>query len=297
MKKHIFWMACIAILSFTFFSCGDNNDDPENKTTVNLPVPQFKSDAAKLLIPNNAIDIDGRGVVNVKNLELTASGKYIMSFEPEKVAPAKTRSGEMLDYIIGLFTKNTDGSYDLKGFGKLTIQKNGASVSITLTPTNGKPITLEVKVADKAQSSDITSYICRSWKIENTRLHGTINGTKVARDFPGKCNMYTLLEYAREKGARISDQVSEKHIIEDVIFSWSKTYVISYGDGRVDVGSWQWTSTDANKGSFRYSWNSPYMGNSFETGVGTVEFDNDKCKLALPAKVDGCDIEIVFTMK
>jgi hypothetical protein len=297
MKKHIFWMAFFAILSFTFISCGDDNDSSESKSTVSLSEPKYKSDATKLIIPDNSIDINGEVKGNVKEIELTASGKYIASFEPEEFSPAKTRAGEMLNYIIGQFTKNADGSYELNGFGNITIHSKGASVSITLTPTGGKAVTLDVTVADKVKSSDITNYLCRTWTIENTRLHGTINGLKVAKDFPGKCNLFEVIEYAREKGAKIIDQVSDNCVIEDVIFTWSKSYIINYSDGQIDVGSWQWTSTDTDKGSFNYSWNSPYMGNSFETGTGMVEFAGNKCKLTLPTKITESNLEVVYTLK
>lgn len=295
--KKIYFLALLAVTSLAFTSCGDDDDDnTATSKTITLPTPQFKDDAVKLeVLSAPEINLNGRQV-KLKKIEITESGKYLLSYED--VEKSRTRAGNpLLDYFMGLVKKNSDGSYELVGFASIYISINGQSYHVTLIPTGSEQIDVDVRKLDNIASDDLTGYLCRTWTVENTRVRGTIDGVKVAKDFPGECNVNELVEYAQSKGANITDQLKPNKIVQGITFTTSGTYLINYKNASYDVGTWWWTSKQTGGGSVSYDWEQEAMGSSLESGTASIDFvEGTKCKLTLQANITNATVELVYTL-
>lgn len=174
MKRIKFLAMMIAAFSFTmgFTACGDDDDDtPDSNLWVGeLGAPAYEADAVAYRITNSS---------EYSAIELTASGNYIVTPAAlaQNNAPAARRSmfkamakderssrASNYNGVFGTYTKLSDGSYNLAGFGVLSPYNNG---SLTLTLENGTTEVLDaVKVAD-IESNPLNNRLCRSWYVQS----------------------------------------------------------------------------------------------------------------------------------
>ena len=149
MKKNLFLLALLTAVSFGFTACGGDKEDEISKpTNVEQTEQKYKDDAVKLEF-NDAPPIDYyvedeqsvRTYYTVKELELTESGYYFVKLEKKRNQEVKaTRaSGPEYQIIWGMYTKREDGSYDLAGFGYITLSMSGnSSAKLILNLVTGK---------------------------------------------------------------------------------------------------------------------------------------------------------------
>lgn len=292
MKNSLLLMA-LAAMTLTLASCskdddnGNSNDTPPAQT---IPAPQYKDDAVKLSLPDNSISVGGLRA-NVTTLELGEGGTYIVTYTPV----ATTRAADGTSYKTGKYTKSND-SYNLSGFATVTINgKSGSTYSIVVKTTDGVSTELNATVAAGGVATGaMTDNLCRTWTIENTRLTMEVEGITAGRDFPGTCDLNALIAYAKDRGMKINDDVEENSVVTGITFSRAGTFLISYRNGKNDVGRWNWASQAS--GTLSYSWDSPDMGNALENGAATVAFDGSKCKLTLGATIDGHKLQAIYTL-
>lgn len=183
-KNFIFAVPMLLVMALvSFTACSDDDDD--NSASIDSPAT-YASDAAKYIISSESSPY--------KSIELTESGYYIIqqnssysgakasrAFSPIAKKHAKglarllTRAGYEAGngYIYGTFTKNSDGSYTLDGFGTLTINKSGDSaVSLVITPTGRDAETVAATIDQStSQTSALSLQICRTWYFDvNSRV-------------------------------------------------------------------------------------------------------------------------------
>ena len=298
--KKLYLLALLALTSLAFTSCGDDDDDNNNpaNSQITLKTPAFKDVAAKYILqsPVSVILENGKHVL-LKKLEITESGNYLISYEDLDLSRSTRAGNPLLEYLTGIVKVMPDGSLQLTGFGSIYISINGSNYHLTLIPTGDGQIEFDVVKADLVPTSDLTNYLCRTWTVENTRVRGVIDGATVARDFPGTCNINDLIAYAKERGAKIDDEVAANTIVNGVTFTSSGTYFINYANGKFDVGEWHWTYQTTGSGKLAYSWDDSSMGTSLESGDASVDFvEGTKCKLTLAASIPGSTVEVVYTM-
>ena len=136
----------LALTSLAACSSDDDDNPPADNTenpTTTLETPQYESVSAKYNITSASSDI--------KSIELTASGNYIITQNDVVVSsqpiPAKGRlakiarivtraSANWYDNIVeGKYTKISDTEFNLEGYGKLVIKgstNNAVDLDITL---------------------------------------------------------------------------------------------------------------------------------------------------------------------
>ncbi len=163
-------------LSFAACSDDDDNNDGNGGGTGNLGTPEYRADAAKF----NITDANSQ----YASLELTASGDYILT---EKNSAAYAPKGKAnAPYVLkaennstgtntttnlngihtGKYTKNSDGTYTLEGFGTVTVGEN----TLTITLQDGTTATWSIEKQQKVNGSYNIDDLCRTWTINKYNL-------------------------------------------------------------------------------------------------------------------------------
>jgi len=299
MKKIMMMMALAAIALFSVTACGDDDDDNggTKKSAVTLSTPKYKNDAIKVKVPNVETTLDGKAI-RLKQLELTEGGRYLLAYEQlEENGSRMTRADALTEYLMGFFEKDGDG-YKLVKFGHIAFSIEGNHYMLTLIPTGGKEIQTEVTKLATIPASELTNYLCRTWTITNTRIQGNTGDVKVAKDFPGKCDMSELIAYAESKGITVKEKPdASKTIVDGVTFTASQSYIVNYTSGATDVGTWHWTQQSTGTGNLAYDWDGNHMGFEAIQHTGVVTFEGSQCKLALPISDNSMTLEVVYTMQ
>jgi len=313
MKKYFFLLALV-LAPLAFISCSD--DDEGGSSSVTLKTPKTSTDAIKLEFPGKPtikVKVDGKDkIIKVVGVELTEDAKYLLSYIDEDALPVReeTRSklSDAISYLLGNFSK--DGAkYVLEQLGTLELETEGGNnYQVSFIPegeadalvTNAVAIIFDLFPGSK----QLTEYLCRTWTIKSYQVRGEINGTKLAREWNGTCDLRKVAEYANDKGADIDlGDLNGKEVIEGIFFTKGHTFQINYKNtDKKDVGEWAWTSVNANNnsGNIGYIWNGDDMGNDILCGVASVEFSGNTCKLHLYADVntgDADNVEAVFFMQ
>lgn len=260
MKKIKFLAMMIAALSFTvgFTACGDDDDDTPNTNlwVGELGAPAYEADAVAYRITNSN---------KYSAIELTASGNYIVTPAglAHSNAPAarssmfkamshEARSSRAGNYngVFGTYTKLSDGSYNLEGFGVLSPYSNG---NITLTLENGTTEVLDaVKVTD-IESNPLNNRLCRSWYIQSAEISVYDRGGN-------------LIGRETITGSDLKDEY-----VQYIVVTKAGTFVqVDWGGWIESNGEWSWTSTADQIFSYRF------LDEYDDTGSVQVAFDNDR---------------------
>ena len=165
-------MLVVAAAMTTFTSCSKDDDEGNgegNGGPTTLTTPKFESVSACYEITSSNS--------NLKSIELTASGNYIIVKKSAYSRPAysfsdfltvtdegDTRSTEYGNIIQGKFTKISDTEFELEGFGRIVIKGGTSSAtSLEITPTGGQAYTLTAVEKTQNPDSEKTTWLCRTW--------------------------------------------------------------------------------------------------------------------------------------
>ena len=285
MKKYLVFAMSIA-LAFGFASCG--SDDPEPNpvdngvTPLKLKKPEFVNQAACYTITDKDC--------SVKFIDFTESGRVIIQKTKEFEIVPETRADGYLEYLIGTFKwdgkQYTVYAPDFSVLCYLTTSKlSNGKYSISVQFPDQDPIVAEGTAVSKATETDLTSDLCRSWKVDKTRIRHEGSVT-AAKEFQG-CNLNEILEYAKTK-ATINESFAPNKVVTDVILTRTGSFYIFYANGDNDFGTWTWKNQ--TKGELTYKWRDAEMGNKFESGEATFDVRTGKYCLTLDADIeDGGD--------
>ena len=288
-------MTLVAIVSLGFFSCSSDDDDNQGGGT-SLETPKYESVSA-------LYEVTGNSGIDVKTIELTASGDYIITRNPYS-ASAAPRMGKCVDKKKGLFRKALamrayyeyswiisgkyekidSATFDLKEWGQIKITgSSDNAMSIEVTPV-GSSSSYTVPVAKKEQhpNSSLTNKICRTWSIRSYRLAISLGGrqiynkeykmtelSKFNEDMKKLQQQYGFDDdedddyYDDDEDFFIFDRLPEK-----VIFTKSGTYMVMYSQEELAISTWRWKNE--SKGLLHYAWN--YYDDEYAAGDATISF-------------------------
>ena len=241
--------AAVGAMGIGLTSCGGDDgpgtDDPGSLWSGEASTPKYIADAAVYDVTSTS---------RISSVELTESGDYLIipanytGYAPARAGKEKsarslfrtgkknrdTRSGISTSGITyGTFTKNSDGSFNLKGIGKMTYS-NG---NLTITSDSGSELVNASarKVAPKYDSNELNIRLCRSWYVKNAY-------TKV---YDSNDRLIATVKYSS------SDLKDE--FVKYVIVTRAGSFVQVDWDEEVgDLGYWSWNNVKNQ--IFRYTW-------------------------------------------
>ena len=189
----------------------------------------------------------------IQSIELTKDGEYIVTKKP-----AKTRSdGEMdLDdvWVYGKFTF-IDGTYILQGFGKIAIDLlRGGMAEILIDSAGWDPFTVHASLASTVQDTKINQALCRHWVFDRSTFSLAFSDLPFL-DFTFDVDGGNFSKWFEKTG----DEEGKENLEEEctgIIFTESGTYAVLFDNGKVNVGSWDWESTE--DGTLQCEWNEQY---------------------------------------
>lgn len=262
MKKFkLLAMAAAMMLTATCFTaCGD--DEGGDIGNIDLPTPQYEEVSGKYEITSAGSPYE--------SIELGASGNYIVtrgyggySHAPKTEGRTRTalmakrsatRSTEYGGIIYGTFTNLGGNEYALDGFGTIKLEYSGNKVTGIEVTTDGTTTAYSAEKAPTMGNDNITSALCRTWKVEKVRdvyfdkETGKKSDVTVTPENPG--------EFGGDMGW-------------EVMFSKSGTYLISRLDGSLDMAEWKWKNRGA--GQLYYAWDGEWTGD-----YATITFDGNR---------------------
>jgi hypothetical protein len=295
MKKIMMMMALVATALFTVTACGDDSDDNSggngSNGVVTLTAPPFKDVAKAFDVSDNEL--------NIRQLRMMESGAYMIGYGA--AASRTTRSVELVSYEFGKYTYN-DGVFTFSNGMVITATPDGNEYKIVIQWKGGT--TVETKGAldtSKAPARGVmTDNLCsKAWTVESMKAVGVFSGLRVGKEFNNApIKLSDVKEWFENNGGKLNDEFDDSAIIEGILFDGSGLFTINYTNRLDDVGYWRWN--DMNQGTLRYSWNKDVSAISIFTGEASVKFEKgayEKCILTLMGKVNGYDLEFIFTMK
>lgn len=299
------YMACAMFAAFAMAAC---SDDDENTGGGNggegnggtdgskFETPKYEAEAAKFTIDDSNSPFS--------YVELTAAGNYII-YTNESLAPSATTAeqGErksimakaklvpdtryihFSNILTGSYTKTSDNTYALDGFGTLTVsQEEGSSYSLDMARNGGETYSLSGNRAGTPTEGEMTSNLCRTWKITQWRAYLRYDH-ETMYDFSAP-TVDELNAKIREWGQEVDpDYTDDDYLIEfnngnapqELIFTKSGTYMVTYADSKLAVSTWRWANQ--TKGLLEYSWN-PFSFDPEELyGRATITFRNNKLEI------------------
>ena len=250
-----FWYIAVLLLFFTpiLTSCGDDDG------SISLGTPKYESVSGKYNITSPGSQY--------RSIELGSSGNYIVitgsSYYAQQARSGqkkssffyqdKTDASRATNYngiIYGTYTQLADGSFDLEGFGivKIIYAEDKTVTGIELTPETGGPVTLTVEKEEVMADDDMTNALCRTWRMDKLE----INLTEGDQSFSATVTRDNWQDY----------EIMET-FGDEVLFSKSGTYMVTYVDGAIGISSWKWKNKDA--GTIFYSWDNQWYEDEFVT--------------------------------
>ena len=248
-------------------SACSNDDDTVNNQV--LDTPQYEDDAALYQITSTDSEY--------ASIELTASGNYIIL--PSWMAYTRSvdrkssfffsnsnlTRAEYYGIIEGKYTKTGENTYNLQGFGTLTVVEDGGStVNLEILLNNGNEINLTAAVKNQYADSEMTNNLCRTWNINDINIRIVIDGKTYLSHSFNKNNYKDYLDDYDE----VMD--FDDGFPEQVIFTKAGTYMVTYTNDALAVSTWSWVNQ--NQGTLRYSWDYDDMDNDYMAGTVKVEF-------------------------
>lgn len=296
MRKKITYLLftlCLGGLTFSTTACSSDDDN-----TITLEEQPFESVSGKYTVHNTTSGYEA--------IELTSSGSYIITTNGSRPYSAYTRQNGRHQtipcwvkhpiqtrysvdgkFIYGTFTKVSENTYNLEGFGLLTIEwDNGVAKSFDLVTESGKELSLSVTKEEGYEGSEATNHLCRTWKMiafeekayENGELVIHIKYTVGKDDFDKfyyryyEDDGYTDIEDVKE--AAIQEYMEE--CPTTVTFSKAGTYIVTYNDNTMACSSWKWK--DEERLQAYYDWEAGYEDEVNEYYV-TFSFSGKQMKV------------------
>lgn len=291
-------MALAATALFTTTACGDDDDDnnksggDSNNGAVTLTAPPFKSEARVVNLEDNS--------EGIRQLRMMESGTYMIAIENDAARATRSVNLEDCYFEFGKYTYS-NGIYTFSNGMTISFaEQSGNNYEVTITWKNGTTIKTVGTIDNSGAVTPgvMTDNLCsRAWTVENVRAIGTVEGIKVAKDFPGPIDLAKVKEWYESNFGSLKDDFDANTIIEGIYFDGHGLFTINYQNRHDDIGVWRWT--DMSAGALTYSWNDAATAISLFTGGASVAFQKspDTCKLTLKGNISNYDVEFQFTLK
>ncbi len=313
-------MTLVAIVSLGFFSCSSDDDDNQGGST-SLETPKYESVSA-------LYEVTGNSGIDIKSIELTASGDYIITKNPYSgfAAPRNGKSVDkkkglfhkalatraVSDYgwiICGKYEKIDDTTFELERWGRIKITgSSDHAMSIEVTPV-GSSSSYTVPVAKKEQhpNSSLTDKLCRTWSIGSMRITISFGNRQI---YNKEYKMTELSKFNEdmkklEQQYGFDDDEDDDYYGDDedddeffdgidnypekIIFTKSGTYMVMYSQEELAISTWRWQNE--SKGILHYAWN--YYDDEYAAGDVNISFRGNQLaiKESLSDDEDGDDEE------
>lgn len=303
MKKLFLMMALAATALFTVTACGSDDDDNGgnnngggNGGVVTLTPPPYKNVAKAFIVKDNT--------QNIRQLRMMESGAYMIGYSGNGVQARITRGVDLVSYEFGKYTYS-DGVFKFSNGMVITATPDGQDFKIVITWKNGTTIetTGSLDTSSSVALGVMTDNICsHAWTIESLKAVGVFSGVRAGREFSNpETSTIALAEvrawFESASGKSLKDDFDDSAIIEGILFDGAGLFTINYTNRKDDVGTWRWVNMD--EGTLRYSWNGDLSAVKLFTGDASVKFQKspERCILTLKGKVDGQELEFIFTLK
>lgn len=248
LRRSAYYLGALAICCMLSLSACSDDDDDDNQDN---PSGQFEGSLEDAKYQADAVKYTVNGNSEIGSIELTSSGNYLIlptktNLNFKALSPASGKTTQVISFFgkraklntraggssyFGTFTKNTDGSYQLKGYATLRIM---GEEQIKLE-TESSSITLNVKKETvKAENNKLNNRLCRSWHPVSATLTAYTNGKVVATQ---------TLNTAEDLKSEFYDYI--------VISPFGTFLQVDYGNIVDDSGVWSWTNTEQQ--IFKYS--------------------------------------------
>ncbi len=278
MKKTLFLLTLSALCCLGFTACS-SDDDVE---PIVLEDPAFVDDAM-LLTFNDAVYEDANSECEVKSIELTESGNFLVTMK-QKTTRAEADDAEQT-YVFGSFTKDGD-NVDLQNWGSLIFVRNGSVLESVRVRTLSGAEFMAANVEWASTSTTTTANLARTWAINSSeiKLYTEDRDVRaVGKEFTDGCNLHSISAFIREH-AQLNDSFTTDHKVTNLVFTRRGSLFIIYANGRKDIGTWRWLNE--SEGILTYAWADPSMGTSFTNGEAVVAFPStEECTLGLGGQV------------
>ncbi len=263
---------CLAV-GGAFASCSSDDDNDGGNQT--LATPKYEEDAA-------LFNIDSKNCP-YSSIELTAAGNYIVipsemvNYAPEKLRfITKAAASRSVSIIEGKYTKIDDNTYDLEGFGTITVTMTGdTAASLDMSLDNGQNYTLRAERQTQYPDSKMTNNLCRTWKITHIQMIIKVNNHKMFDKKVSIDHLEDLFKSLAQADPDFDGEYDDEDFdIDDypekVIFSKAGTYMVLYADNSLAVSTWGWDKE--SEGLLRYSWDYEHLYDPDYSGVVTIAF-------------------------
>ena len=319
MSKMLSLAAFVMIGLMTMVACGSDDDDNGggnggNGGSTNYDKPAYADVAAlyEITTPDSEI----------KSLELTESGRYVITLRGYKARnmrntlpkdrflgmarKALTRNNVYGNIIEGKYTKKGDGTFELEGYGTVTITgSSDNALSIEITAKDGtKMPTLTAQRKNQKPESNETTKLCRTWNLASMRMIIKMQGKSI---YDKEYKMSELYNFGRDmyelNKQYFGDDLDEDESAESYMQEWKEemenempktatftkagTYLVTYINNTLAVSTWSWV--DEKTGLLRYSWNYDNMDDGSE--AGTVKVSYRGAQLAVQEDLDDQEME------
>ena len=278
MKKFIAW--ALAALLIVPVSCNKGN---ENK----MDEPATKALAQVITFNTPAV----LGSYGLKSIELSEAGRYIVLLQSSVKAVAS--SDDLV--IYGTYTY-TNGTFNLDGFGHVTI--NGTQVSITLETAGGSPVTASATIKPTTTSDTPHDNLCRNWKIGKTIIGisgGSFGQAGAEKVFNSGINMNEIITWTEDYISLSAQEKADllKYSVQEVCITGAGSLAVAFSQADPFVGTYSLTSTNI---SFGFDVNDiPFVKNGKFTG--TVTFEGSTCKVTAKASMTHNDQDYNATLE
>ena len=314
MKKSLLIFALAALMMPAFVSCSKDNKDKDIKdATPTFEAPKFQNEAMKLTLVQTPPVTPEPGeqpapTSDIKSIEFTEGGIYIVARYNRPTSTStvtKADDDEDLIYITGTYTMNGK-TYVMEGFGTVTVEGEGETVSVTITEIDnetGEETTYDVE--GNAEVPEETNDVYRTWIVDELYIKvtgGDLDKAGVSKTFKG-CNMREIADYLKKNKVSFDDSDLDKYNITNITISGMGTFLIQFSDADPFVGV-----SDVNSGKFEYDFSASKGGNKIINvkGTGFIDFymnasNQERCALTLIGSIEGnstkYDSKIEFRLK
>ena len=257
-NKHILFLAVLFSTLAVASSCNKTPTPVEPK----FDTPAYAEYAQKLSVTESEADIAW--------MEFTETGRYIIAYRNwPNDTKAVGEPEEHYYYVTGTYTVSGSDTYILSGFGTVEVSGN----AVTIEPEHGDTVTMTVTTEPTVEDTTLNDNVARSWKIDNVRL-GITTGSGVTVNVTKQgCDIHAIAAELKDKGVNVDPDTFEGFIVNEITFTKSSTFMISFTQKNPYVGGY----TLSSDGKFHCELD----GSSQEifyngTMDGNVTFDGNK---------------------
>lgn len=248
----------LLLLTCTFFACSKSDDGNDSS-----------SEGAKYSAVSGKYDVNGSS--SFSSIEFSEGGTYIIIKKSAASAKslqrlslrcgffglgkkqALTRSVSS-DILTGTYTYDTStGVFTLSGFGTITISSDNQTMKITYVDGTTETLTVTKESNNgTGVTSSLTNAVCRNWHPVSSNSKYYINGVlsfsySSSFDVSAGIGTYDDIEYNADGKSVYSEDkgnMSDDEFVVSVLLSRAGTYMSTYRDGKVEMGSWYWVSNN-----------------------------------------------------